>query len=106
MSVGDPSTWCILPRIFFFLVYLFILIVLSDLCLFYFILFYCFIVKDRLELDSRFEERVCAIVEYVSTINDFDDLVDPRTLARHCLGSEPFHYVLRAIHSKEKSESL
>ena len=74
--------------------------------LFYFILFFCFTVKDRLELDSRFEEHVCAIVEYVSTINDFDDLVDPRTLARHCLGSEPFHYVLRAIHRKEKSESL
>ena len=81
---------------------------MSFLTCVYFILFYffCFTVKDRLELDSRFEERVCAIVEYVSTINDFDDLVDPRTLARHCLGLEPFHYVLRAIHRKEKSESL
>ena len=55
-------------------------------------------------LESRFEERVCAAVEYVSTIDDFDDPVDPRTLARHCLGPEPSHYVLHAIRSEEKSE--
>ena len=53
-------------------------------------------------LESRFEERVRAAVEYVSTIDDFDDLVDPRTLARHCLGPEPSHYVLHAIRSEEK----
>ena len=51
-----------------------------------------------------FEERVRAAIEYVSTIDDFDDLVDPRTLASHCLGPEPSHYVLHAIRSEEKSE--
>ena len=68
-----------------------------------FLCFY-FTIKDRLVLESRFEKRVRAAVEYVSTIDDFDDLVDPRTLARHCLGPEPSHYVLHAIRSEEKSE--
>uniref|UniRef100_A0A7N2QXW9 Uncharacterized protein n=1 Tax=Quercus lobata TaxID=97700 RepID=A0A7N2QXW9_QUELO len=59
-------------------------------------------VKDRLELENRFEVRAHAVVEYTSIINDFDDLVDPRTIARHCLGPEPSHYILRAIHREEK----
>ena len=57
-------------------------------------------------MESRFEERVRAAVEYVSTIDDFDDLVDPRTLACHCLGLKPSHYILCAICRKEKSEFL
>ena len=63
-----------------------------------------FTVKDRLELENRFEEHAYAVVEYTSIINDFDDLVDPRTLARHCLGPEPSYYILRAIHCEEKSK--
>ncbi|KAK9990529.1 hypothetical protein SO802_025514 [Lithocarpus litseifolius] len=59
-------------------------------------------VKNRLELESRFMERVHVAIEYASTIEDFDDLVDPRTLARHCLGPEPSHFVLHAIRRKEK----
>mgnify|MGYP006992919044 CR=1 FL=1 len=46
----------------------------------FFFVFY-FTVRDRPELESKFEERVRAAVEYASTIDDFDDLVDPRTLA-------------------------
>ena len=38
----------------------------------------------------------------MKTINDFDDLVYPQTLARHCLGLEPSAYVLRATEIKEK----
>ena len=53
-----------------------------------------------------FEECVRAAIEYVSTIDDFDDLVDPRTLASHCLGPKPSHYILRAICREEKSEFL
>ena len=68
--------------------------------------FFCFIVRDHPKLESRFEERVWAAVEYVSTIDDFDDLVDPRTLARHFVGPEPSHYVHNAIHHEEKSESF
>ena len=62
-------------------------------------------VKDRPELESRFEERIWVAVRYVSTIDDFDELVDPQNLARHYLGPEPSHYVLYAIHREEKSES-
>ena len=71
-----------------------------------FSLFFYFTVRDRPELESKFEERVRAAVEYASTIDDFDDLVDPRTLARHCLGPEPSHYILCAICREEKSEFL
>ena len=53
-----------------------------------------------------FEERVRATIEYASTIDDFDDLVNPQTLARHCLGPKPSHYILRAICREEKSEFL
>ena len=68
-------------------------------------MFFCFIVKDCPELESRFEERIWVAVRYVSTIDDFDELVDPQNLARHCLGPEPSHYILRAILWEEKSES-
>ena len=40
----------------------------------------------------------------MSSIDDFDELVDPLTLARHCLGPEPSHYVLHALRCEEKSE--
>ena len=73
------------------------------MCVFF--VFY-FTVRDRPELESRFEERVRATVMYASTIDDFDDLVDPRTLARHFLGLEPSHYILHAICHEEKSEFL
>ena len=47
---------------------------------------------------------VQAAVEYAKTIDDFDDLVDPRTLARHCFGLEPSSFVLRAIEIEENSD--
>ena len=47
-----------------------------------------------------------AAIEYVKTIDDFDDLVDPRTLACHCLGPEPSTYILRANEIEEKSKCL
>ena len=43
-------------------------------------------------------------MKYAKTIDDFDDLVDLRTLAHHCLGPEPSAFVLRAIAIEEKSE--
>ena len=39
--------------------------------------------------------------KYVKTI---DDLVNPRTLAHHFLGSEPLPFILRSIKIKEKSK--
>ena len=58
--------------------------------------------KERPNLESRFEEPVCEVVKYASSIEDFDDLVDPRTLARHCLGLEPSLYVLSANDWEER----
>ena len=66
----------------------------------------CFVIKERPELKSKFRGHVQAIIEYASTIKDFDKLVDPRTLARHCLGSEPSHYILRAIRREEKNKLI
>ena len=37
-------------------------------------------------------------------IDDFDDLVDPRTLAHHFLGLKPSSFILRAIEIEEKSD--
>ena len=70
-----------------------------------FLLLY-FVAKERLELESKFNERVQATVEYVRTIDDFDELIDPRTLARHCLGPEPSFYVLSILDWEEKKRKL
>ena len=58
----------------------FILAIIPDPCIL------PFVVKERLELESEFDERVQAAVQYARTIEDFNKLIDPRTLARHCLG--------------------
>ena len=60
---------------------------------FFLLLFPCFVanlficcvcaVKKRPKLKSRYKERVNAATKYAKTIDDFDDLVDPRTLAPH-----------------------
>ena len=65
-------------------------------------MFFYFIVKDRPELESRFEERVRATVKYVSTIDDFDELVDPRPVWDQGLPTTSFVPSIR----KKKSESL
>lgn len=52
------------------------------------------IVKRWLKLKSMYKQRVEAAIEYARTIEDFDDLVDPQTLAFHCLGPEPSAFVL------------
>ena len=67
---------------------------------------FCFVVKERPELESRFEERVQEVVKYASTIDNFGKLVDPQTLARHCLGPEPSQYIIRAIHWEEQKSRL
>ena len=59
-------------------------------------------VKRRPKLKSRYRKCVEAAIEYAKTIDDFDDLVDPRTLALHCLGPEPFSYILHTIEIEEK----
>ena len=66
-----------------------VLIVLLTLCNFSYS-----VVKELPELESQFEERIQEAIKYVSTIDDFDELVNPRILAFHCLGPEPSLYVL------------
>ena len=45
--------------------------------------------KERPKLKGKFKEKVQEAIKYVSTIDDFDELVDLRTLAHHCLGPKP-----------------
>ena len=90
--------------IYNFLFYYFILFLLL---IFFFIIatfpvYHLYIVKKRPKLKSKYRHLVEASVEYTKTINDFDDLVYPRTLAHHCLGLKPSAYVLRAIEIEEK----
>ena len=55
-------------------------------------------------LKSRYKDHIEAVVMYAKTIDDFDDLVDPQTLACHCLGPKPSAFVLQAIAIEDKSE--
>ena len=86
---------------FFFYNFLFILVITSDL----FLLLY-FAVKKRPELESKFEEWVQETIKYARMIDDFDQLIDPRTLARHCLGPKPSLYVLSILDREEKKRNL
>ena len=65
-----------------------------------------FAVKYHPELESKFEERVQAAIKYARTIDDFGELIDPRTLARHYLGPEPSLYVLSTLDREEKKRKL
>ena len=59
-------------------------------------------VKRWPKLKSRYKERIEKAIVYVKTIEDFDNLVDPRTLAFYCLGLEPFAFILHNIEIEEK----
>ena len=45
-------------------------------------------------------------LQYASTIDNFDELINSRMLARHFLGPKPSPYVLCAIAREEKSKCL
>ena len=62
--------------LFFFFIYLLLLTFLPHDC----------VVKRRPKLKSKYKSRVNVAIEYAKMIDDFDDFVDLRTLARHCLG--------------------
>ncbi|XP_075672036.1 uncharacterized protein LOC142641480 isoform X2 [Castanea sativa] len=62
------------------------------------------LVKRRPKLKSRYKERVEKAIEYARTIEDWDDLVDPRTLAFDCLGPEPSAFVLRNLRIEGKKK--
>ena len=77
------------------------LVITSDL----FLVLY-FAAKEHPKLESKFEERVKVAIKYARTIDDFDKLVDPRTLACHCLGTEPSLYVLSTLDREERKREL
>jgi len=79
------------------------LVVLLILCSFF---FFCFAVKEHPKLEDKFEEQVQETIKYASTIEDFDELVDPHMLARHCLGLKPSTYVLHALDREERKREL
>ena len=59
-------------------------------------------VKRQLKLKSRYIECVEKAIEYASTIENWDDLVDPRTLTFYNLGPDPSSYILCTLSIKEK----
>lgn len=61
-------------------------------------------VKKRLMLKSKYKRCIEAATKYAKMIDDFDDLVDSRTLVSHYLGLERSYYVLHTIEIKEKSK--
>ena len=89
--MGDPFDWCVYPNV---------------VGPFFFFLMSSFAVKDRPELEAKFAERVQAAIKYARTIEDFGELIDPRTLARHCLGPEPSLYVLSTLDREERKRKL
>ena len=62
--------------------------------------------KERPNLKSKFDEQVQTAVKYARTIEVFNKLIDPRTLACNCLGPEPSLYVLSALDREEKKRKL
>ena len=100
--MGDPVAWCVcssrdapLSFSFFFNTSHY-----SDPWVF------PFVVKKRPNLESKFDERVQAAVKYARTIEDFNELIDPPTLACHCLGPGPSLYVLSTLDREEKKCKL
>ena len=61
-----------------------------------------FAVKKRPKLKSKYQERLQKAIEYSKSIESWDDLLDPQTLAFYCLGPDPSPYVLRSISIEEK----
>ena len=54
-------------------------------------------IKRWPKLKSKYQGRVEKVIEYAKTVESWDDIVDPRTLAFYCLGMDPSLYVLRII---------
>ena len=78
------STFC---KSFFFLLFFVANLSICGVC----------VVKKRPKLKSRYMRRVKATTEYAKTIDNFDHLVDPRTISHHCLSPEPSSFVLHTI---------
>ena len=60
----------------------------------------------RPKLKSKYQGPVEKAIEYAKTIESWDDLVDPRTLAFYCLGLDPSSYVLQLIDIEGKKSKF
>ena len=58
--------------------------------------------KRRPKLKGKYQDRVEKVIEYARTIESWEDLVDPQTLAFYYLGSDPSPYILRNIYIEGK----
>ena len=58
--------------------------------------------KRRPKLKSRYNECIEKAIEYALTIESWDDLLNPRTLAFYNLGLDPSSYILRTLSIEEK----
>ena len=63
----------------------------------------CLTVFDHPTLEERYQGPIETTLEFAFTIDDFDDLVNPRHLYDCCLGLEPLAFVLKKIAREEKS---
>ena len=93
--MGDPDLRCVSIRSCYDF---FNCLLCSSLTL---IFFFC-AVKRRPKLKSRYTESIEKAIEYAPTIENWDNLVDPRTLAFYNLGPDPSAYVLRLLSIEEK----
>ena len=64
--------------------------------------FFSCAVKRQPKLKSKYHGRVEKAIEYAKTVESWDDLVDPRTLAFCCLGLDPSPYMLCIIEIEGK----
>ena len=55
------------------------------------------VAKRRPGLKSRYKERIETAIGYAETIESWDELVDPRSLAFYNLGPDPSPFVLRHL---------
>ena len=62
-----------------------------------FVLCACLSVIVRPKLKSRYKGRVKVAFDYAKTIDDFNNLIDPRTMYHHFLGVKPSPYFLRSL---------
>lgn len=95
MEMGDPIFWCVFFY-FYFLRWPLFHIHNGSLDI-------CFATSERSILESCYQNRFEAALEFVHWIKDFDNLVEPRLLYNHCFGPEPSESVLRKILQEEKS---
>ena len=93
--MGNPKLRCVhvSPRLLIFVLHIWSSLTTCSLS---------FAVKRRPKLKSKYQGRVEKAIEYAKSIESWDDLLDPRTLAFYFLGLDPSPYVLRSINIEEK----